>query len=1001
MKTKITKITVMALALLMIFGTFASSAYESYDTYTYSIDGKPLESPHAYTPDVVTYNSKIMQLLGGNYWHYDSTGDIVVWPQRETNSGIEFSTRISYIKNSDGGYTAVSYAVAEIANAVDIIYEIDVLADRFMKNYPVTDGAVKIDITSADIVNADGSYVEIDELVSAFSSCVNKKISDAAADGSSVAVSSVDKTSIRKLVYELMDIASANVEIPAEYNLTPVTAIGEGLFEVPEADIPSDAAADVKAKAQIAETVCSEIYSQIKGIFIGKNVTKIAANAFADAPLLSSIYHDGASSDEWATVEIEKTGNDSLRKATVYSYSLSEKFGNKELDGATDIVTDHEGNIYISDKNNNRIVILNYRDLKVKGIISSYIDENNKDRTLTGPTGIFVTDPNLMVDGSQQIFVCNTGSKNVVVFDSDYNYVKTIKQPPIAGMLDEGEFDPTAIAVDKYGRIFVVSRSCYKGIIVMSNEGVFTGFIGAQKVTADIFDQIWKSFQSIEDKQSSILKLPNPFNNLTVDDDGFVYATINFTDEKDMTQQLNNITTKEAAYSPVKKLNSMGIEIMKRNGFFDPGGEVVNQLSKIKQPVSKIIDIAIGDEGTWTILDAERQRTFTYDQNGNLLFAFGNSGNQLGNTINSIAIAYQPVYNPDETDYEDYKYNLVILDKSEMGEYLTVYHPTEYCSMIMKAIHNENSHKYDSTINYWQDVLTRNNNFDLAYIGIGKALYNLGEYEEAMNMLKSAYETEYYAKAFAEVRKDIIASWMLPLVIGVIALLLLFFKFLGFAKKRNKATALKVGKKTYGEEMLYIFHIIFHPFDGFWDLKHEKRGSVRAGTTILAITIFAFFYQAIGTGYIHNPRGGYETVFIQVISVLVPVILWVIGNWCLTTLFDGEGSFKDIYIASCYSLSPLPLFVILSTILSNVLTLSEGSILTLLVSIGYVWVGILLFFGMVVTHDYTTGKNVITTLGTIVAMAVIMFIVMLFSSLVMKMVTFIIALGTEIFNRIV
>jgi hypothetical protein len=240
---------------------------------------------------------------------------------------------------------------------------------------------------------------------------------------------------------------------------------------------------------------------------------------------------------------------------------------------------------------------------------------------------------------------------------------------------------------------------------------------------------------------------------------------------------------------------------------------------------------------------------------------------------------------------------------------------------------------------------------------------------------------------------------MLPLIIGVIALLLLFFKFLGYAKKRNKATSLKVGKKTYVEELLYTFHLIFHPFDGFWDLKHEKRGSVRAGSTILAVTIVAFFYQAIGTGYMHNPKGDYSTVFLQIIAVLVPVLLWIVGNWCLTTLFDGEGSFKDIYIATTYSLAPLPLFVILSTILSNVLTISEGSIVTLLVSIGYVWVGILLFFGMVVTHDYSIGKNVITTLGTIVAMAVIMFIIILFSSLLMKMITFVIAIFTEIGNR--
>jgi hypothetical protein len=71
----------------------------------------------------------------------------------------------------------------------------------------------------------------------------------------------------------------------------------------------------------------------------------------------------------------------------------------------------------------------------------------------------------------------------------------------------------------------------------------------------------------------------------------------------------------------------------------------------------------------------------------------------------------------------------------------------------------------------------------------------------------------------------------------------------------------------------------------------------------------------------------------------------------------------------------------------------------LLVSIGYVWAGILLFFGMLVTHGYTINKNIATILGTVLAMAIIIFVVVLFSSLVAKMVTFIIAIFTEIGNR--
>ena len=174
--------------------------------------------------------------------------------------------------------------------------------------------------------------------------------------------------------------------------------------------------------------------------------------------------------------------------------------------------------------------------------------------------------------------------------------------------------------------------------------------------------------------------------------------------------------------------------------------------------------------------------------------------------------------------------------------------------MILEALRNQNQHNYAETITNWQNVLTSNNNFDLAYIGIGKALYNQGKYAEALEMLSSAYETEYYSKAFTELRKNLIADYMLLLFAGIILLLVVVIKFLGWAKRKNKANSLHVGKRTYGEELLYMFHLVFHPFDGFWDLKHEKRGSVRAAATILALTIAAFFYQAIGKGYMFNPR---------------------------------------------------------------------------------------------------------------------------------------------------
>ncbi len=673
------------------------------------------------------------------------------------------------------------------------------------------------------------------------------------------------------------------------------------------------------------------------------------------------------------------------------------KLSDKQLanDDQIDIVTDENGNVYIADAGNNRIVVLN-KYYKVTHIIDKYYDDAGREVKFNHPEGLFVTNSEA-TDGEAYLYVCDTRNKNIVIYDENYNYLKTLSTPENK-LLDADAYEPTSIAVDKYGRIFV-NAGFYEGVVVLSSEGDFTGFIGAQKVKRSFIEAIWSRFQTREQRQKLEKELPIAYNNLTVDSDGFIYVTADLS--KYASEQIAAIKSKSPLYSPVKKLNSMGNEIMQRNGFFDPGGEV--DVFKADE-VSTIIDVALGPEGTWTILDSKRARLYTYDDNGNLLFAFSDGGGSrnnkelLGNSENPRAITYQTVKNEngEETSY------ILLLDRTEdtTNPYkLTVFAPTEYCETILKALGNQNKSDYNTAIDYWQDVLTMNNNFDLAYIGIGKAYFGQREYAKAYEVLQNAYETNYASKAFTELRKDAIGALIPLIVILAGGLAFGIVKFLGYAKKKNKATSLKVGRKTYWEELLYVFHLVLHPFDGFWDLKHEKRGSVRAGSTILAIAAVAMFYNTIGQGYLFSPQDSEANVFVALLSIVLPVALWTIANWCLTTLFDGEGSLKDIYIATCYSLAPLAGTLILSTILTNILTSTEASIVTLIVAIGFIWTGILIFFGTLVTHDYPMGKNFITILGTIVAMAVIIFIVLLFGNLVMQMVSFVVSLFKEIGNR--
>ena len=681
----------------------------------------------------------------------------------------------------------------------------------------------------------------------------------------------------------------------------------------------------------------------------------------------------------------------------------------KELDPAkgnfgsklSDITTDNDGNIYISDSDNNRVVVLN-KYYEAIHIISEY-DYYGQTKSLKDPKGIFVSDPEIMADGSSYIYICHTGKNakgeeigEVVIFDRNFEYVDTIVKPA-SNILKEQSFKPHAVAVDKYGRMFIVSLTADEGAIVLSASGEFTGFIGVQKVTMTLLEQIWSKFMSTDARKKQELKLANPYNNIAVDDEGFVYVTTYSTKVDDLKKQFSAIKSKSAASSPVKKLNAQGDEIMKRNGFFDPGGEVVINIADL----STIVDVVVGAEGTWTILDTnpssntakQKGRFFTYDQSGNLLFAFGASGDQLGQGSTLAGITYH-VFENEGKGTETTRF--IAMDAR--GN-ITVYEPTDYYYAIIDALKAESGNNHAEARVAWENVLSFNNNFDLAYIGIGKALYNQGDYEGAMEYLEKSYETKIWSKASAAAGDQIMKVWLFPVIIAIIAVVVLFFKFLGYAKKRNKETSIKVGPRSFVEELLFAFHLVFHPFDGFWDLKHEKRGSVRAGTVILVLTGLSLFYQSIGRGYPFNPRGETLNIFLIFGILALVFFLFCISNWCLTTLFEGEGSFKDIYIAATYSLAPLPLFLIISTIMTNVLNIEAESIVSLISAIGYIWVGILLFFGMMVTHDYSMGKNFITILGTILAMLIIAFISVLFISLVAKIIGFVVAIFAEVGNR--
>lgn len=658
-----------------------------------------------------------------------------------------------------------------------------------------------------------------------------------------------------------------------------------------------------------------------------------------------------------------------------------------------DIVVDDALNVYIVDAGSNSVIVLD-RYYKHKFTLKSFTNEIGAPDSFASPRGVFVTDNKyngygeLVEEG--KIFVCDTQNYRLVVFSRSGEFLYVLDAPESELFEENSIYYPVAVAVDKYDRIYVVSTQTTQGIIVLTSEGEFTGFIGAPPVTISVWEIIWRRFQTEAQKKVTGNYVPVTFSNITVDDDGFVYATSDKISESTIASAIRNKSI-SGTNSPVKKLNAAGDEIMSRNGFFPPVGEIdyieMSTDTSVVTGVSTVGDVALGEAATWSITDTKRSKIYTYDSQGNLLFAFGDKGTlQLGNIGTMKAITYQGN-------------KLLVLD-SGSAKSITVYERTEYGDLLIQAVSDQLNRHYDKAYDNWTEILKRNSNFDAAYIGIGQALYRSGKYEAALEHYKAAYDTSNYSSAFQELRKQSIEDIFLLIPVVIVAFCIGFSFLAKKISKVNIRAATSGEKITFGKELLYGFHIIVHPFDGFWDLKHEKRGSLRAGVVFFAVTVLAFFYQAIGQGYLFNPTGSYSTIISQLVSVGVPLLLFIIANWCLTTLFEGEGSFKDISIAVCYSLVPLPLLLVPATIFSNVVTANEMDIITLLVTIGFIWAGFLIFFGTMVTHDYSLGKNVVMIVCSIVGMAFIMFIALLFTTLLGKMVSFVTNIITELSYRI-
>lgn len=649
---------------------------------------------------------------------------------------------------------------------------------------------------------------------------------------------------------------------------------------------------------------------------------------------------------------------------TINSFDIGvEKFGSLYDIYAID------GKIYMLDSDGGRIIVTDEDFNLIREI---------KSITVDGAEANFIGARGILVDG-EELYICDTANKRLLVGDI-YGNIKKVVVQPVSEMWPQGlQFSPLKIVKDKMGYFYVLSEGCYYGAIMYTPEFEFKSFYGANVVSTSILqamNNLWDMLTTNNTKLSKSEKqLPYSYVDMELGADGYIYTCTGAT------------STRSEAKGSIKRLNPTGNNILadkttesvttSESVLFTTSESVKSGIRDLTHDVSSV---TVDENNFIYALDTTYGRVYLYDIECNLLTTFGggvNEGSQDGTFKSAKAIA--------NTNGKVY-----IVDS--VKNTITVFKKNAYGDLLCKAQGMTIKGDYVDAEPLWFEVLNQDANSLVAYRGIAKSNIIKEDYNTALKYAKLGEDRDTYSRAFEFVRKEFAADNFIWLVLGIIALIAVIVVLLKIKKKKNivllKNRKWKIALGT-----------LLHPADTFYEIKRNNGGSVIIATIFLAVW-YAFKIIGFSSGFIFNSTDiGDANAWYALAQTFGLVILFTLANWAVCTLMEGKGKLKDIYVVVCYSLMPMIVQSVAYDILSNVLTLSEANILSIVNYICIAFTLVIIVMGLINIHEYSFGKFFFTTIVTVLAMILIVFLVFMLAILLQQVKNFVETVYLEAFFR--
>ena len=616
----------------------------------------------------------------------------------------------------------------------------------------------------------------------------------------------------------------------------------------------------------------------------------------------------------------------------------------QRMSNPSDIFLAHDGNLYIADTGNRRILITN-RQGKLLGIVG--------EEVLQKPSGVFVT-----LNG--EIYVADETAEKVYKFSSEGDLIKEFSRPihPLFG--DGSPFKPQKVVVDASGNVYVASLGNFNGIIRLSSDGLFLGYFGANPTIVSLMTIFRRAIFTEAQRARMIQSIPGTVTNISIDNRGLIH-----------------VVSQGEGMPALRKLNRAGRNIINPT-IYD----------------SFFTDVTTGPFGNiFTV--TENGFVFEYSDEGRLLSIFGGSDDGRGRVglfgaISGIAVDNESI--------------LYVLDRTKNR--IVIFEPTEFTNLVHEALTlYQKGHYLESKVP-WGKVLSMNSQFDIANIGVGEAFFGKGQYGEALNSFRLGEYRSGFNDAFWETRNIWMRRNVDVLLIGIICLYL-FIKLLnminkkyGFLKPVKVFINYFLSSKII-QQMTMVFHILRKPGDTFYDIKREGKAGYLSATILLIIGFAVYVFNRYASGFLFRavPDGFYDLVgdayFVFGVAALV-----ITCNYLVTTVNNGEGTFKSIYCGFVYSFAPYILITPIIVILSNFLTFTERFLIDFPRLLATVWTGILLVKMIKEVNDYSLRETVKIILYTVFMVLMAGIVIFILYVLLSQMLDFIFSLYGEAVRRV-